>query len=113
MAATELTTLDIALGYEDGRWQGWGYLGARENAPEHQADLADQIVLLFANTAGWDADTLFHWMNSRTGRHFGDLAFGGGLDLGAGDEAAEVISKARRWGLFEGTDFIPASEVEA
>lgn len=108
---TALTVADITAGYEHADYNGWGYLGARASYGYEYADSmgdelaaidhADAIILANAEANGWDAETLFHWLNSKKGRWFGDLAFGG--------PASEVAPLARKWGLFAGTDFIPAA----
>jgi len=70
-----LTTADIDAGLTDERWLGWGYLGERSRS-EQNATEADAVVLRFARVLGWDREDLFHWMNSKDGRWFGDWAFG-------------------------------------
>jgi hypothetical protein len=79
----ELTIDDIEAGYANDGWLGFGYLGERQRYAERD-DIdegreveADVFVLETANQRGWSRDQLFQWMNSRDGRHFGDLAFGG------------------------------------
>ena len=109
---TALTVADITAAEDRADYNGWGYLGERTRYAAEYADSmgaeleaidhADQIVLAFAAENGWDAETLFHWVNSRPGRHFGDLAFGGYA-------ADEIAPLARKWGLFAGTAFIPAA----
>lgn len=102
--ATRLTTDNIEAGYDDDKWQGFGYLGAREGAiqsieaGEWNGDLAniaaaDQAVLDHANAKGWSTGRLFAFLNGRAGRHFADTAFGGPADL------ALAIS----WGLLDKT----------
>jgi hypothetical protein len=73
-----LTTEDIALGYSDERWLGWGYLGERDRAADAGIDTrhADEVALRFANANGWNREDLFHWANSKDGRWYGDWAFG-------------------------------------
>lgn len=70
----------ISSAYDDPRWQGYGYLGERRHAvaidPALVA-LADGIVAEEVERRGWSHDVLFHWMNSKPGRWFGDVLFGG------------------------------------
>lgn len=69
----------------DDRWLGFGYLGERRNALQGHSALVervpaiDALVIAHATAAGWDADTLFHWANSKDGRWFADVVFGGSL----------------------------------
>lgn len=89
---TTLTVGDIARGYEDDRWLGWGYLGGRRHLDVETRDRADAIVLDYANAHRWSADRLFEWMNSRPGRHFADWPDQPGADqlLGARLDASTV-----------------------
>ena len=75
----EVTVDDLLSGYDDSRWLGFGYLGARRNELSERPErvrLADLIVVKVANEQGWDRETLFHWANSKLGRWFGDAVFG-------------------------------------
>jgi hypothetical protein len=61
-------------------WLGFGYLGERQHATADQADLvaaADQFILNHANAHDWTPADLFAWANSKNGRWFGDVVFGG------------------------------------
>lgn len=85
----------------DDRWLGFGYLGGRRNAldgtdaeapaqPERVAEV-DAWLIDRASTLGLDYDALFAWANSRDGRHFADVVFGG-----------DTIERAFGWGLAPG-----------
>jgi hypothetical protein len=85
-----LTVNDIHAGYSNPEWCGFGYLSTRNHAlssidpecpaqPERVAQ-ADARVIAEANQRSWTADDLFEWLNSRNGRYFGDLWFGGSDD---------------------------------
>jgi hypothetical protein len=89
---TALTANDITRASLDERWLGFGYLGERHNrirlaeqeltGSAADAELllvaaADQRVVDLANAAGLDYDGLFSWLNSKPGRWFGDVVFGG------------------------------------
>lgn len=80
-AAATLTATDLEAGYHDERWLGWGYLGERSralDAGQHtQVVAADGALLTAATERGWDYEALFAFANSRPGRWFGDVAFGG------------------------------------
>lgn len=79
---TRLTVADIEAGYAEPEWQGFGYLGART----HEADdseagftledraIADKVLLATANALGLSRADFFLWLNSRLGRHYGDMA---------------------------------------
>lgn len=90
-AATNLRTFDQMTRDDD--WKGWGYLGERERNADHanRAD-ADAFVIAYATSHNWTDADLFTWANSRNGRKFGDLAFGGW------DNWAEM---AEPWGLLK------------
>jgi hypothetical protein len=76
---------DLERATRDDRWLGFGYLGERRNTLARQTpdaallvEAVDQRVADWANSHGWTYDDLFSWANSRTGRYFGDVVFGGG-----------------------------------
>lgn len=74
-----MTTADLDRAARDERWLGFGYLGERSN---HQGEVdlvaaTDQRIVDIANERGWDYEALFDWANSKNGRHFGDVVFGG------------------------------------
>jgi len=81
------TLADIEHAYDNEDWCGYGYLARRSQAlnstdPEipSQPDRvteADTWLLAEVNRQGWTAEELFNWLNSRTGRFYGDLWFGG------------------------------------
>lgn len=82
------TTADLDSMYRNDEWEGFGYLGERRNRlnstdPEAPADPAlvaeaDAIALEDANNNSLTPDEFFAWANSRCGRYFGDVIFGGG-----------------------------------
>lgn len=82
-----LTLDDITAGYENPEWGGFGYLGARCSAltstdpdcppvPDLVAE-ADAHLLAEANARGWTEADLFDWLDSKRGRWYGDVWFGG------------------------------------
>jgi hypothetical protein len=88
MSTTTLTAAVFDEFSRDDRWLGFGYLGERRNRlsdidPDRPAEpdlvaAIDQRIVDHANAEGWTRDDLFHWANSRDGRWFGDVVFGGG-----------------------------------
>ena len=75
-----LTTKDINSLYAEDDWCGYGYLGERQSHYFTQTEMAvlgDRLLLEHANESGWDRLDLFMFCNSRIGRHYGDLVFGG------------------------------------
>lgn len=97
----QLSTTDIEAGYENEAWQGWGYLGERQRqadsaGPEWVAQ-ADEIALRLANEQQLTAGEFFAWLNSKNGRYFGDLAFGGW-------NPEQVEARARGWNLVSRKD---------
>jgi len=93
--ATTLTVEHIEAGYADDRWLGHGYLGGRAietrtAAGRELVAAADALVLEVANAAGWTADELFDFVNSKHGRWVADTAFGGY----AVESARKLIVKA-------------------
>ena len=82
-AASE--TFDAMTSRED--WLGYGYLGARNHALDNTdpgspaqtltVEAADQRIIDWADAHGWTDDDLFNWANSKNGRWFGDIMFGG------------------------------------
>lgn len=92
-----LTVADLEAGYSRDEWQGWGYLGERQQAMttaagRRGAARSDRAVLAEANRLGWTADQLFEWANSREGRHFADQAL---WEKGG-------VERAMGWGLGPG-----------
>lgn len=81
----------FALFAKHDEWLGFGYIGARlawlERGDEAAVAAADAQVLRLADAAGWDAERLFAWANSKDGRWYADVA------LGCGNlaEAAEYV----------------------
>jgi hypothetical protein len=63
---------------EDEGWLGWGYLGerARHEDAAYVQEL-DAQILRWVETLGWSLEDLFMWANSKDGRWFADLTFGG------------------------------------
>lgn len=83
------TLADIEHGYDNEGWFGYGYLIRRSQAlhsddpevpaqPERVTE-ADTWLLTEANRQGWTAQEMFDWLNSKPGRVYGDLWFGGTL----------------------------------
>jgi hypothetical protein len=73
-----LTITDLAKAAQDDRWLGWGYLGERGRQDDATlVEATDQRVVDLANERGWTFEDLFAWCNSKLGRHFGDVVFGG------------------------------------
>lgn len=87
----------------DDRWLGFGYLGSRGHMlnstdPEAPAEpvlvaATDQRVLTYAAEHKWSEEDLFQWANSKNGRHFADVMFGGD------ERFDERFAKAVAWGL--------------
>jgi len=92
------TPIEIQEAYNNPNWAGWGYLGERQVAfgrlPSETINEIDRGILAATANAGLSSRALFEWLNSRPGRHFGDWAFGGGLDL-SGDIQDQVIKYLR------------------
>lgn len=101
-----ITTADLQSMTKDDRWEGFGFLGARQAAyasvesgewpASHLGFVMDVdfVVLQLANEAGLDAEEFFGWANSKAGRHFGDVVYGasyGRLDAS--------IAEATKFGL--------------
>ena len=93
-APAPLTGADMRRASSDNRWLGFGYLGTRRHT-EAAAELtaADEAVLDHANAEGWTYEELFTWANSKAGRHFGNVVFGGSGPL------ADRVAEAKRFGL--------------
>lgn len=75
-----LTVEDINAAYGDDNWGGYGYLGERKNhyfTKMAKANLGDQLLLEDLNERGLSKTELFYFCDSRIGRHYGDLVFGG------------------------------------
>lgn len=101
-----LTQADIEAGYESDWWLGHGYLGERQNAGFREDTAADRkrgarecrrgdkIALRVANEIGMTRDEFNEWLNSKTGRFYGDRVFGGFNDT---DES--LLAIARQWGV--------------
>lgn len=76
-----LTTATFAEMTEDSRWKGFGYLGEREGVGRHRdpkvLEQSDKQLLDRMNYLGYSYEQAFEWINSKSGRHYGDAAFGG------------------------------------
>lgn len=71
---TKLTVEDLRKAlYEDDRHLGWGY-GESSYLPEGKRNRLDRAVVAVANELGLDYESLFHWSNSKYGRHLCDTA---------------------------------------
>lgn len=79
-ARAQLTVDDVEAGLDNPEWGGYGYLGERSRQRRSAQDRGDAFLLREANRRGWTAAQLFDFVNSGTGRHFGDLVFGGWSD---------------------------------
>lgn len=85
---SNLVVQDLLDGYDNPVWHGHGYLGERRHAldstdPECPAQpdtvaAADEWIVNRANELGWSREDLFEWADSKYGRWYGDLWFGGG-----------------------------------
>lgn len=85
---TKLTTTHLNRMTTNEDWEGFGYIGERENqftgmhSGERDADTtaiihqADLMLLESANRQGMTEDQLFAWANSKHGRWYGDCWFG-------------------------------------
>lgn len=95
LATTPALTLeDIEAGLDNDTWLGHGYLGERRHQRRAAQDRGDAFLLRAANARGWHPDYLFAFMNSRDGRHFGDLVFGGWDDS---EVEAQIAGFFRGW----------------
>lgn len=82
MTTTTANTFDRMT--RDDRWLGFGYLGGRQSAlwsddpgaPAQPHRVAGVDAWLLGLGLGDEA--LFEWANSKKGRHFADVVFGGG-----------------------------------
>ncbi|MCU0296965.1 MAG: XkdF-like putative serine protease domain-containing protein [Candidatus Nanopelagicales bacterium] len=93
-------TFDSMMSNDD--WQGYGYLGERQNAldgsdPESPAQTervaeVDAALLRYARANGVSDEALFTWANSKNGRLFADTAFG------SSEPIDDVMDKAKKWG---------------
>jgi hypothetical protein len=95
---TKLTSSDIELGLDNPAWSGHGYLGERGRQPHAAVVRGDAFLLREANARGWAIEELFDFTNSRVGRHFGDLVFGGWDDA----EVEKQLPGLIRWAIREG-----------
>jgi hypothetical protein len=84
---TKITKTDLERALTDDRQIGWGFTGERdswvtrpdsERATKFQIAALDAAVVSLANEFGWDYEMLFHFTNSKFGRHFVDSTFGFG-----------------------------------
>lgn len=78
--STKITTATIEAMYDNNEWSGFGYLGERQRN-SHKVELvkqADALLIEHATKEGWTEEELFWFCNSRSGRRYGDLAFGSG-----------------------------------
>lgn len=75
-----LTTANIEYAYQREEWQGFGYLGERRaqlaNGRDEEVRAADEKALAAANAERLTGEQFFEWLNSRTGRWYGDSMFG-------------------------------------
>jgi hypothetical protein len=71
-----LTITNITDAYNDDRWLGFGYLGARDTMTDTVQTTADKVVVKHANARGWTPEVFFEWLNSKSGRWFGDTVHG-------------------------------------
>lgn len=92
MTTATLTIADIQAGYGNPAWLGHGYLGSRTIESMDRLAFADALALKLANEQGMTPEQFFSWLNSRTGRHFADVAFGG-------DDPDVIETFARNWEL--------------
>jgi hypothetical protein len=79
---------------QDERYLGWGYINGRHDLNPVKQQVADDVILQFAEDAGWDDEALFAWANSKLGRWFADLA-DDGLDVEA------LFERAMAWKLLQ------------
>lgn len=94
----ELTVQDIEAGYENADWLGYGYLNERRHTDADAQARGDAYVLQIAAAHKWSTVDLFNFVNSRVGRHFGDLVFGGWNDA----EVETQLEGMVRWAIREG-----------
>ena len=97
---THFTPADLDRFEASISWSGFGYLGSRQAHRAAIADgeipaddllaRADQMLLDHANRHGLKELALFDWCNSKTGRWYGDVWFGGWDGKGAEDLLPEV-----------------------
>ena len=67
MTAQALTTSDLEAALGDERHLGFGYAISRDLGESRRKRL-DRAVVRVANDLDLDAETLFHWANSKWGR---------------------------------------------
>jgi len=79
-----LTVADLDAGLQRDDYLGFGYLGERRNffstygmSVVPQIEAADTLVLFLANAHGYDAERLFEWANSKSGRWAGEILMTG------------------------------------
>lgn len=73
---TKLTTADLEAALNDERHLGFGY-ATRDYLPTSLRERLDRNVVWVANDLGLDAETLFHWANSKNARWLCDHASDG------------------------------------
>jgi len=103
--ATATRKFDAMMSHDD--WQGYGYLGERDNAktdtdpgsriPAERIDNTDRKLVEYAAIHGVSDDTLFEWANSKSGRWFADMSFGD-----PNKNLADVFADAEKQGLLPG-----------
>ncbi len=75
----------------DDRWLGFGYIGGRQYAEPAEVEMADTFILDM--TADWTDEELFAWANSKDGRWFADVLFGGNWTQADLDMAGRYVRK--------------------
>lgn len=73
-----ITTESIEQALADERHLGWGYACTRDIESESKRDRLDRATVAVANELGLDAETFFHWTNSKYGRWLTDAVLGRG-----------------------------------
>jgi hypothetical protein len=59
--------------------------------------MGDTLLLNYANKNDWDVVDLFNFCNSRDGRHYGDLIFGGFTPREVADQAPRFFTDFEKW----------------
>mgnify|MGYP006266374501 CR=1 FL=1 len=93
---TDGATLDRMYNYAG---HGYGYFGERASQSESARAAGDRLLLEFAANKGWTNGQLAEFCDSKNGRIYGDMVFGGGTKaeaismLGAGATGAAKFIK--------------------